>query len=48
LVAAERECCPFMEMSIDTNDRGAVVLAVTAPELAAPIVEQLLPGGGET
>jgi hypothetical protein len=46
LVAAERECCPFMTMSVDTTDRELLVLTVTAPELAAPILEQMLAGGG--
>ena len=44
LVAAERECCPFMTMSVDTADRE-LLLTVTAPELAAPILEQMLAGG---
>jgi hypothetical protein len=43
LVAAEQECCPFMAMSVDTTEREVIGLAVTAPELAAPILDQLLP-----
>jgi len=45
LVAAERECCPFMTMSVDMADRELLLLTVTAPELAAPILEQMLAGG---
>jgi hypothetical protein len=46
LVAAEQECCPFMTMSVDKSDRELLVLAITAPESAAPILEQILAGGG--
>jgi hypothetical protein len=46
LVAAERECCSFMTMSVDMADRELLLLAVTAPELAAPILDQMLSGGG--
>ena len=46
LVAAERECCPFMTISVDTTGRELLVLAVTAPELPAPILDQMLAGGG--
>jgi hypothetical protein len=44
LVIAEEECCPFMSMSIDTTDHEFLVLAVTAPEAAAPILEQIFAG----
>ena len=43
LIAAETACCPFMEMSIETT-RASLALTVTAPPLAAPIVEQLFEG----
>jgi MerR family transcriptional regulator, copper efflux regulator len=43
LIAAERDCCPFMAMSVDTT-AAKLVLLVTAPALAAPIVEQLFVG----
>jgi hypothetical protein len=46
LVTAERECCPFMTMSVDTADRELLALTVTAPESAAPILDQMLAGGG--
>lgn len=46
LVAAERECCAFMTISVDTTDRELLVLTVTAPELPASILEQMLAGGG--
>lgn len=45
-VAAERECCAFMTISVDTTDRELLVLTVTAPELPAPILDQMLAGGG--
>jgi hypothetical protein len=41
LVELERECCPFLEMTID-DERGELVLTVTGPPEAGPIVEQLL------
>ena len=44
LVLAEAECCPFMTMSIDTTDRDFIMLAVAAPEAAAPILEQMFAG----
>ena len=39
-VAAESECCPFLTMHLHAAD-GRLVLEVTGPELAAPIVEEL-------
>jgi hypothetical protein len=44
LIAAERDCCPFITMSVDTTDEAVLVLAVAAPELGAPILEQLFAG----
>jgi MerR family transcriptional regulator, copper efflux regulator len=43
LVAAETHCCPFMTMSIETTV-ASLALTVTAPPLAAPIIEQLFTG----
>ena len=40
LVAAESECCPFLTMSLQAAD-GHLVLEVTGPEEAAPIIEEL-------
>jgi hypothetical protein len=39
-VAAESECCPFLAMNLRAAD-GRLVLEVTGPELAAPIIEEL-------
>jgi hypothetical protein len=41
LIAAERNCCPFMTMSVETTDDQVLVLAVTAPAPAAPIIKRL-------
>jgi hypothetical protein len=46
LVAAERECCPFMTMSVAATDHELLGLTVTAPDLAAPILGRMLAGGG--
>ncbi len=43
LIAAERDCCPFMTISVETT-AAKLVLLVTAPALAAPIIEQLFAG----
>jgi hypothetical protein len=43
LIAAETDCCPFMTMSIETA-AASLALTVTAPPLAAAIVEQLFTG----
>ncbi len=45
LVAAERECCSFLTMSIAATDHELIGLTITAPDLAVPILEQLLAGG---
>jgi hypothetical protein len=45
LITAERKCCPLMTMSVEPADEAVLVLAVTAPELAAPIIEQVFAGG---
>src|SRR4051794_12956677 len=39
-VAAESECCPFLTMNLRAAD-GHLVLDVTGPELATPIIEEL-------
>ena len=44
LVAAERDCCPFMTMSVDTTDDHVVVLTVAAPPPAAAVVARLFEG----
>jgi hypothetical protein len=41
LVAAERDCCSFMTMSVETTDDQVLVLAVTAPASAAAILKRL-------
>ncbi len=43
LIAAETDCCPFITMSIETT-AASLALTVTAPPLAAPIIEQLFTG----
>ena len=43
LVAAERECCPFLDLRVD-DSAGALALTVTAPPDAAPLIEALLGG----
>jgi MerR family transcriptional regulator, copper efflux regulator len=37
LVAAERECCPFLDLGIRTSDT-AIELDVTGPAEAAPVI----------
>jgi hypothetical protein len=44
LIAAERDCCPFMTMSVETTDQAVVVLTVTTSELGALILVQLFSG----
>ena len=41
LVEAERACCPFLELAVEETSAG-LVLIVTAPAGAEPIVEELL------
>jgi hypothetical protein len=40
LVAAERACCPFLAMEVQTTE-ASVVLTVTAPAAGAVILEEL-------
>jgi hypothetical protein len=39
-VAAESRCCPFLTLDLNADD-GALVLDVTSPADAAPIIEEL-------
>jgi hypothetical protein len=39
-VAAESRCCPFLTLKLERVD-GALVLDVTGPAEAAPIIEEL-------
>ncbi len=41
LVELERECCPFLELTVEDGDE-LVALTVTAPPEAQPIVAELL------
>jgi MerR family transcriptional regulator, copper efflux regulator len=41
LVGLERECCPFLDLTID-DAGGELALTVTAPPEAQPVVEELL------
>jgi hypothetical protein len=41
IVAAESICCPFLTMNLSSH-QGQLVLEVTGPELAAPIIEELI------
>ena len=42
-IAAESECCPFLTMDLRPAD-GRLVLEVTGPDEATPVVAQLLGG----
>src|ERR671938_1062526 len=44
LVAAERECCPFLELAVERFD-DAVILDVSGPPDASEIVETMFGGG---
>jgi hypothetical protein len=43
LVAAESECCPFLAMDLQASD-GRLVLDVTGPRTAAPVIAELFAG----
>ncbi|MGH2918293.1 MAG: hypothetical protein ACRDLS_06795 [Solirubrobacteraceae bacterium] len=45
VVAAESKCCPFFAMSV-TDEPGAVVLTIGAPEGAEPALETLVEAFG--
>ena len=40
LVAAESSCCPFLSFAVE-NDYGELILRVTGPPEARPVVERL-------
>ena|SRR5438309_4348947 len=40
LVAAERECCPFLELEL-SRARGELVLEASGPPEAVPVIEEL-------
>jgi hypothetical protein len=42
LVELERECCPFLELTIDETGDGRLALTATGPPDAEPIVRELL------
>ncbi len=44
LVALEADCCPFLDLRV-TRDDGALVLDVSGPPEARPIVELFATGG---
>ena len=46
LVAAEAECCPFLAMDLRAGE-GGLVLEVTGPEAAAPIIAELFREAGQ-
>ena len=46
LVAAERECCPFLTLTV-ARVGGAVVLEVAAPAEALPVVDAMFGSPGE-
>ena len=41
IVAAEAECCPFLDMDVREED-GALVLEIRAPQEAEPVVADLV------
>ena len=41
IVAAEAECCPFLDMEL-REDAGALVLEIRAPQEAEPVVADLV------
>jgi len=43
LITAEMECCPFLTITVETT-AASLALTITAPTLAAPLVEQLFAG----
>jgi hypothetical protein len=45
LIAAEAACCPFLTMAL-REVAGRLVLEVTGPETAAPIIEEWWAGSG--
>ena len=45
IVAAEAECCPFLDMDLREED-GALVLEIRAPQEAEPLVADLVSAFG--
>ena len=45
IVAAEAECCPFLELSL-REESGALVLEIGAPDGAEPVVADLVSAFG--
>jgi hypothetical protein len=45
IVAAERACCPFLDLEIG-SDPGGITLTIGAPAEAAPIVRDLIESFG--
>lgn len=43
LIAAERECCPFLDMALTSHD-GDLVLDITAEPDAQPVLELMFSG----
>jgi|tagenome__1003787_1003787.scaffolds.fasta_scaffold17720185_2 hypothetical protein len=44
-VAAERECCPFLDLDLAEREDGRIVLEVTGPDEARPIITDLFRPG---
>jgi hypothetical protein len=40
IVAAEGECCPFLDLQV-TADNQELLLSITAPDDAKPVIDQL-------
>ena len=41
IVAAERECCPFLDLSL-TEDRSNLTLSIEGPEDARPVIAEIV------
>ena len=41
IVAAERECCPFLDLSL-TEDRSTLTLSIEGPEDAQPVITEIV------
>lgn len=42
IVAAEAECCPFLDMRLDSGTHAVATLAIEAPAGAEPVVQDLV------
>jgi hypothetical protein len=40
IVAAEAECCPFLELTV--RDSDVIELTITGPDAAAPVIDDLI------